>query len=337
MTDQAVPGWTLPVVALALMVLAACTSQGGDPASVGRSAPAPGDVERVSAEPRGWSAEAYEDPVTSLAGCRPETLPTRVLGTLTLATIPNTRAPWVGTDLVIFPPIGEEFTPPPAPDPGDGEGYDAAVGYDLAERLGFDRDNVEWASEGFLTAVEPGAKDWDVYIAQTTILPERREDVDLSAPYYVMRQALVTVPDSPAADVDALEDLPDIRVAVLADTEAERLTRSFGFVLATAHEEDNDWRGQVGNRIADALITDFQSATELVERQRQRLIDATISAQLPLPEDPEEAYGMVLQKGSPLTPCVNTALTEMREDGTLAALEQEWLAEPYGWTILDGE
>ena len=34
---------------------------------------------------------------------------------------------------------------------------------------------------------------------------------------------------------------------------------------------------------------------------------------------------MVLEKGSPLTPCVNGALSALRADGTLAQIQDRWL------------
>jgi polar amino acid transport system substrate-binding protein len=40
-----------------------------------------------------------------------------------------------------------------------------------------------------------------------------------------------------------------------------------------------------------------------------------------------EYFGMTFGKGSPLVACVNLALTEMKADGTLAAIQQEWLSE----------
>ena len=41
-------------------------------------------------------------------------------------------------------------------------------------------------------------------------------------------------------------------------------------------------------------------------------------------ENPEE-LGMLFEEGSPLVPCVNTALKALRDEGTLAELEDEWL------------
>jgi polar amino acid transport system substrate-binding protein len=38
-----------------------------------------------------------------------------------------------------------------------------------------------------------------------------------------------------------------------------------------------------------------------------------------------EQFGVVLQKGSPLTTCVNTAIDALKADGTLDALLLEWI------------
>jgi polar amino acid transport system substrate-binding protein len=39
---------------------------------------------------------------------------------------------------------------------------------------------------------------------------------------------------------------------------------------------------------------------------------------------------MVFEKGNSLVRCVNSALTKLRADGTLAQLQQKWLAKATG-------
>jgi polar amino acid transport system substrate-binding protein len=43
---------------------------------------------------------------------------------------------------------------------------------------------------------------------------------------------------------------------------------------------------------------------------------------------------MAFETGSPLVECVNLALQEMRGDGTLDAIEQEWLADKTNAPVL---
>ena len=39
---------------------------------------------------------------------------------------------------------------------------------------------------------------------------------------------------------------------------------------------------------------------------------------------------MLFEKGSPLVACVNEALAALEADGTLAAIEQQWLSDTVG-------
>ena len=52
--------------------------------------------------------------------------------------------------------------------------------------------------------------------------------------------------------------------------------------------------------------------------------EATIVGQFAAPGGDE--WGLLLAKDSPLTPAVTAAVDALRENGTLAALEEEWLS-----------
>jgi polar amino acid transport system substrate-binding protein len=47
-----------------------------------------------------------------------------------------------------------------------------------------------------------------------------------------------------------------------------------------------------------------------------------------------EQFGLVLDKGSALTSCVTDAVDALREDGTLAKLEQQWLSDAVDTPVL---
>ena len=48
----------------------------------------------------------------------------------------------------------------------------------------------------------------------------------------------------------------------------------------------------------------------------------------------QEEFGMLFEKGSPLVPCVNQALQAIKDDGTLAAIEQEWPSDTVNVPVL---
>jgi len=68
---------------------------------------------------------------------------------------------------------------------------------------------------------------------------------------------------------------------------------------------------------------DLPSASFVTEVQIPK---GVIVGQLPT-AGPQEYLAMALEKGSPLVECVNLALQEMEDDGTLDEMRQKWLAE----------
>lgn len=260
-------------------------------------------------------------PAVDLAGCAPAELTTLTAGRLTLATGPVTRAPWV---------VGAA-TAGRSPDPREGKGYDAAVGYAVAERLGYSREAVTWVATPFLKAIAAGAKPFDVDVNQITITKEGAATIDLTSPYFVVPQAVVTLSSRPAAAAKDLAALKDESFAVVRDSPAQAALAGVGQV--TAYDELDDVRRAVGEAKQDLLVTDLVTAMRM-DSDDQQLVDGDLVGTLDRRPGPAEEFGLALAKDSPLTRCVDAALTSLREDGTLDALEQRWLHDETGWVRL---
>ena len=102
---------------------------------------------------------------------------------LTVATGNPAYPPWVMNDA-----------------PESGEGFEAAVAFAVAERMGFDQSSVEWVRTSFDEAIQPGAKNFDFNLQQYSIRPRRLEVVDFSEPYYTTTMAVVVREGTAAAD-----------------------------------------------------------------------------------------------------------------------------------------
>ena len=132
-----------------------------------------------------------DDTTTAAAeNCTPEDLQTISDGKLTVA-----------TDSPAFPPYFVDD------DPTNGKGFESAVAYAIADRLGYDEADVEWVVEPFNSSYAPGPKDFDFDVNQISITPKRAEQVDFSSPYYEAEQAVVALKDSDAAGATSLADL----------------------------------------------------------------------------------------------------------------------------------
>src|SRR5262249_49898319 len=73
--------------------------------------------------------------------------------------------------------------------------------------------------------------------------------------------------------------------------------------------------GQIDGLVVDLPTADFMTSVQIP--------GSTIVGQFQ--SNDNEHFSMVLPKNSPLTPCVNKAIQELRDDGTLDQLTQTWL------------
>lgn len=256
-------------------------------------------------------AAAPEGDGSGGAECEPGALPTLAEDTLTIGTDSPAYPPWFVDD-----------------DPANGEGFESAVAYAVAEELGYTEDQVEWTVVTFNNAIAPGPKDYDFDINQFSITEERRAAVDFSSPYYDVRQTVVALSDGEAAQAQSLADLRGLVIgAQVGTTSYDALVESIDPEQEPLVFNNNDDAKQaLENGQVDAVVFDLPTAFYITSAE---LEDAEIVGQLPQAdvEDEEEQFGLVLDLDSPLTDCVSAAVDTLREDGTLADLEQEWLAE----------
>lgn len=249
---------------------------------------------------------------TADAAAACDQLPLKTEGTLTVATGEPAFPPWVSG----FDEDGND-------DPTLGEGFEAALVYALAEELGVE--NVEWTRTGFDEAVAPGPKDYDFNIQQYGITPERDEVVDFSDGYYDVQQVVVAAEGSPIADATSVADLADFNLgAAIGTTSLDYIDEVIQPANEAAVFDDNAAAkaafdaGQVDGIVFDLPTAYYITAVEIP--------NSTIVGVLPLAGTDPEQLGMLFEDGSPLVPCVNEALATLRDDGTLAALQEEWLS-----------
>lgn len=210
-------------------------------------------------------------------------------------------------------------------DPRTGKGYESAVAYGIAKRLGFTKAQVTWQAVPFLKSFAPGKKSFDFYIAQVSNRPERRKAVTFSASYYVVNQAVAALKTNPIAKVRSLAGLKRYRLGASVGT------TSYDYIVRyikpnqspRVYDTVNDVVTAVKTRQIDGMVHDFPSMGYVTNVQ---IPGSTVVGRLPT-LGPKEHFGLVFQKGNPLVRCVNKAINAMRRDGTLKKLEVRWLGK----------
>ena len=217
-------------------------------------------------------------------------------------------------------------------DPASGEGFEAAIAYAIADKLGFEAEDVEWVRTSFEAAIAPGPKNFDFNIQQYTITDERKQAVDFSSPYYSASQAIVAVTGGAADGVDSIDGLKDLVIGAMAgSTSAQTLDEVVQPTTAPQLFNSNeDVVAALNAGQIDAFVIDLPTAYLATAMYIE---DSFIVGELPAGGIPDE-WGVVLSKDSPLTDQVSAAIDELREDGTLAAITDEWLGAGQGVTLL---
>ena len=217
-------------------------------------------------------------------------------------------------------------------DPASGEGFEAAIAYAIADKLGFADDDVEWVRTSFEAAIAPGPKNFDFNIQQYTITDERKQAVDFSTPYYSASQAVVAISGGPAKGVDSIDGLKDLALGAMAGSTSaqtiEEVIQPNTDPLLYASNEDAVAAFNAGQ--FDAFVIDLPTAFLATAMY---IDNSFIVGELPAGGVADE-WGVVLAKDSPLTERVSDAIGELREDGTLAEITDEWLGAGQGVALL---
>ncbi len=226
-------------------------------------------------------------------------------GKLTIATGQPVYEPWV---------IGE---------PEGGEGFEAAVAYAVASQLGYDEQDVVWVRTDFDSAIQPGPKDFDFNLQQYSITEDRKKAVDFSSSYYTTSQAIVTVEANvAAAAVTDIAGLEELTVGVASGTTSYAVFTDQVGVQPQVFNSNEDAVLALTSGQIDALAVDLPTAFYLAGAE---LTKGKIIGQFADTTGGDE-YGLLLAKGSALTDEVSAAVDALRDDGTLAALAEEWLS-----------
>jgi polar amino acid transport system substrate-binding protein len=250
-------------------------------------------------------SSATSTPAAKTASCAKSSLALKTPGQLT-----------VGTDKPAYPPYYE------GNDPTNGKGFESAVAYGVARQLGFGRSQVKWTVVPFNASYAPGDKHFDFDINQISITPARAKHVDFSQPYFTAPQAVVALKKSAAASATSLAALADAKLGVqVGTTSLDAVTASIKpKSQPQVYNDSNDTVRALKNGRIDAIVVDLPTAFYITAAQ---VPQAKIVGQFAAPGG--DRWGLLLEKGSQLTGCLNKALAKMSSSGELKQLQDKWM------------
>jgi len=299
---------TVLAIGLVAVLAAACSSSAASPSlaptSAATASPIPSVAPSVAPSP-------------STAACAPATLALVTSGKLT-----------IGTDNPAYPPYfaentgGTKTAPWELGDPTNGNGFESAVAYAIAGKLGFTKDSVTWVVVPFINSFAAGAKTFDFDVNQVSFNAERAQTADLSTGYYFGNQSLVVLKKSPLAKATTITELKGGTYGAQVGTTSLDAIKTIiaPTTQPTVYDTNDAAITALGSGTIDGIVVDLPTADFITNVQ---LDTSTIVGQFT--GGTPEHFSAVLAKGSALTACVNAAIDALTTDGTLKTLASKWL------------
>lgn len=199
-------------------------------------------------------------------------------------------------------------------DSGEFEGIDIETAQAIADKLGLELQIDDMDFDAALLAVQQGKS--DMVMAGVTVTDERQNVMDFTDSYATGIQSIIVKEDSDIASVD---DLAGKKIGTQRGTTGYLYcSDDFGDENVVAYDDGLTAVQMLNNGQVDCVVIDNAPAKEFIAANPGlKLLDTAYV---------EESYAIGIGKGNTeLKDAINTALEELKTDGTLQAIVDKYI------------
>lgn len=195
-------------------------------------------------------------------------------------------------------------------------GYDVEVAKAIAEKLGVKATFVEGEWDGLFAGMDAGR--YDIVINGVDVTEERSEKYDFTEPYAYNRTAIIVKKDND--EIQSFEDLAGKHTANTISSTYAELAEQYGADVTGVDDLNQTFELLLSGRIdatlnAELTYYDYLKAHPDADVKIAALTDTASEVAIPLRKGDESAS---------LREAINTALDELRADGTLSELSVKY-------------
>ena len=193
-------------------------------------------------------------------------------------------------------------------------GIDADIAQAIADKLGLKLKIEDMEFDSIITAVSTGKA--DLGLAGMTVTPDRQKNVDFSDSYATGIQSVIVKEDSTITKID---DLQGKKIGVQLSTTGDiYATDDFGKDSVVQYNKGNDAVMALTQGQVDAVIIDNEPAKSYVAANKGlKILDTEYAT--------ENYAACIAKDNTGLTKAVNTALAELKADGTLQKIVDKYI------------
>ncbi len=212
--------------------------------------------------------------------------------------------------------VGTEpgFAPFETMNGGQLEGFDIDLMNAVGEKAGKTIEFKSLPFDSLIAALQGNSI--DAAISSMTITPERQKAVDFSDPYFDAGLAIAVAANN--TKVKTIDDLKGKKIAVQLGTTGASTATNIEGTKITTFESAPLALTELSNGNVDAVINDAPATKAAIASgniPNVKIVGEVLT---------DESYGIALPKGSENVAAVNSAIAELKADGTYDTIYQKW-------------
>ena len=194
-------------------------------------------------------------------------------------------------------------------------GIDADIAKALGEKLGMEVTIEDMDFNSLITAVQTGKI--DMVLAGMTVTPDREENVNFTDSYATGIQSIIVTEDS---EITGPDDLAGHKIGVQESTTGH-------IYCSDDYGEDNVIAYTTGANAVEALKTGKVDAVVIDNDPAKAFVEANEGLKVLDTEYTVEDYAIAVAKeNTELLDKLNTALSELKEDGTIQSIIDKYIS-----------
>ena len=193
-------------------------------------------------------------------------------------------------------------------------GIDAEIAQALADKLGLQLEIVDMDFSSLITSIQSGKI--DISLAGMTVTEERKQNVDFTDSYATGVQSIIVKEGS---DIQSVDDLEGKLIGVQEGTTGH-------LYCSDDYGEENVIAYTNGATAVQALLQDKVDCVVIDQQPAKAFVEANEGLKILDTEYVTEDYAAAVSKDNPaLTAALNTALQELKDDGTIQGILDKYI------------
>jgi polar amino acid transport system substrate-binding protein len=198
---------------------------------------------------------------------------------------------------------------------GEFEGFEIEMVKEISKRLNLTPEFSDMGFQALFAATSSGRI--DMATSSITITPERLKSQSFTQAHY---DSDLGIASQKAKPIKSAEELKGKTIGVLSTSTGDKWTKEnqakYGVATIRGYNQQTEMLLDLAAGRVDGVISDIPG----MEFSFTKMKDLAVTSRIKTGEQ----YGLMMRKGHPLLEPINTTITAMKKDGSLAAIHKKW-------------